>query len=292
MTGTRYRPDPRNTMTDFATRNGFVEPRFEIQDRELDKVTRKDIWNITYAVWTNLNDEGAGYEIAKTFSRAVWTEFFDQLLDEYQNQGQSITKVKHVILDWAAPSWHALSLLAFIVENDYFDYHAALYEESLNEIFVKHLVGWRFIDGQLVRLDSELEVAAVSEAMEDTRGETAFEGSRHHLKQAVSKLSDLENPDYPNSVKESISAVEAMVEHITGEGVLSKGLKKLSAAGIDVHPALLTGWDKLYGWTSDEGGVRHSTKVIPNVDQATARFMLVSCAGFVTFLIDRSRQVN
>jgi hypothetical protein len=141
-----------------------------------------------------------------------------------------------------------------------------------------------------VKLHSEVEVEAVDNAMSATHNVDALGGVRHHLKNSASKLSELNNPDYPNSVKESVSAVVALVEHITGKGVLSKGLKKLPNSGMAVHPVLLSGWEKLYNWASDEGGVRHSAKKIPNVDQATARFMLVSCAAFVTLLIDESRE--
>ncbi len=51
-----------------------------------------------------------------------------------------------------------------------------------------------------------------------------------HISKAITLLSDRDKPDYENSIKESISAVEALCEVITGvkgkEATLSKLLKK------------------------------------------------------------------
>lgn len=49
--------------------------------------------------------------------------------------------------------------------------------------------------------------------------------------------------------------------------------------------------DKLYNWTSTDGGIRHgasSKSLTP--DQNTARFMLVICSSFVNYIISRNPQ--
>ena len=105
-------------------------------------------------------------------------------------------------------------------------------------------------------------------------------------------LADRQAPDYPNSVKESISAVEAITKKITGEGTLSAGLKKLQSVGLNIHPALKEGWLKIYGWTSDEDGVRHGAIDAATIDQTMAKYILVSCSAFVSYLIDEGKKVN
>lgn len=53
---------------------------------------------------------------------------------------------------------------------------------------------------------NEREVELVETALQDSR----FNSVTTHLKTALRLLADREKPDYRNSVKESISAVEAM----------------------------------------------------------------------------------
>lgn len=54
-----------------------------------------------------------------------------------------------------------------------------------------------------------------------------------------------------------------------------------------VHPALKEAWVKLYGYTSDEGGLRHAMQEEPDIDFATVKYMVVSCAAFVNLLSAR-----
>jgi hypothetical protein len=71
-------------------------------------------------------------------------------------------------------------------------------------------------------------------------------------------VSDAQNPNYRKSVDESISAVEAEVRDLTGnpKALLPEGLKALGDA---IHSAQREAFIKLYGYTSDEGGIRHGT---------------------------------
>ena len=55
-----------------------------------------------------------------------------------------------------------------------------------------------------------------------------------------------------------------------------------------MHAALRQALEKLYGYTSDEKGVRHALLDEATVDEADARFMMVACSAFVTYLICRA----
>src|ERR1700733_716108 len=106
-----------------------------------------------------------------------------------------------------------------------------------------------------------------------------------HLKNALEKLSDQTSPDYRNSIKESISAVEAMCQIITGtKSSLGQAVKKLEDNGVDIHPAFDTALEKLYGYTSDAEGILHALLGESTLDSADALFMLVSCSAFVNYL--------
>ena len=82
-------------------------------------------------------------------------------------------------------------------------------------------------------MTAEEEIAAVDAALSDA---TPFANVHVHLAAALEKLSDREARDCCNSVKESISAVEAMVNEIEGRrSTLGAAMKRV---GIDAHPAL------------------------------------------------------
>ena len=108
-----------------------------------------------------------------------------------------------------------------------------------------------------------------------------------HIKAALLKLSDKKNPDYRNSIKESISAVEAICRKVTGKGTLGESLKELESSGIVLNDQLKAGIEKLYVYTNQKGtGIRHA--LMENGNAITfheAKFMLVACSAFINFLI-------
>ena len=99
-------------------------------------------------------------------------------------------------------------------------------------------------------------------------------------------MSDRENPDYPNSIKESISAVESISMVITGDDSGSLGeLLKVLEKKHSLAPTLKGAFSKLYGYTSNVGGIRHGLKddgIVIGFEEA--RFVLVTCTSFVNYL--------
>lgn len=157
------------------------------------------------------------------------------------------------------------------------------YAQEINKIFQQEYVGYRFIDGEITPISDEMEVAEIEQSLD-----IEFQGCRSQIKKALSLLSNRENPDYKNSIKESISAVESICQIITGDNkaTLGQALKDLETKGIPIHSALKKSFSSLYGYTSDEGGIRHAEGLFEsNVTFEEAKYMLVSCCAFVNYLI-------
>lgn len=159
--------------------------------------------------------------------------------------------------------------------------------EYLNNVFEQYLVGYRFIGNETTPIASRIDVTAIEEALKQSQD---FAGAQHHLDQAISLLSDRQAPDYANSNKESISAVEAIVRTFSTGKTLGDGLNKLETAGLTIHPALKGAWQKMYGWTSDEPGVRHGGNDAAGTDQSLAKYMVVACSAFVSYLIEEANK--
>lgn len=154
--------------------------------------------------------------------------------------------------------------------------------EVFNAILKKEYIGYRFLDGYVVPITDEMELREVAEVCN-----SQYDGPRSHIKKAVQFLADREKKDYKNCIKESISAVESICQIITGDSkaTLGEALKIINKNGT-MHSALAQGFLKLYGYTSDQGGIRHAEGLFEsNVSFDEAKYFLVSCSAFVNYLI-------
>lgn len=132
----------------------------------------------------------------------------------------------------------------------------------------------------LTAITDEQEIKSIEESIN-----TEFDSVNTHLTKALQLYSDREAPDYENSIKESISAVEAMCCVINGTNdTLGKALKKLKDNGIELHSSMEEAFRKLYGYTSDAGGIRHGCIDFTNANEEDAKYMLISCSAFVNYL--------
>jgi hypothetical protein len=56
----------------------------------------------------------------------------------------------------------------------------------------------------------------------------------------------------------------------------------------ELHGALKSAFNKLYGYTSDEDGIRHAILEEKEVGFDEAKYMIVACSAFVNFLISKA----
>lgn len=176
---------------------------------------------------------------------------------------------------------------------DYYDEFSHKYTshsifEITNAYFKREYIGYRFVDGIIIPISDSYEIKAIQEALSNK-----YDSVHEHISKANKYLSNRDNPDYENSVKESISAVEALCEILTGvkgkEATLGKMLKKMEESGVVIHSGLRAAFNTLYGYTSDANGIRHAGDIGgPSTTFEEAKFMLVACCAFINYLITLS----
>ena len=157
------------------------------------------------------------------------------------------------------------------------------WKNAFNMLFRQEYVGYRFVSDQIVPVTDELEIREIEQACK-----TPFDGARTQLQKALGFLSDRENPDYKNCVKESISAVESVCKVIANKpkAELGDALKALIAEGYPIQGALKTGILALYGYTCEAGGIRHAERETEStVTFEEAKFMMVACSAIVNYLV-------
>ncbi len=260
-----------------------------MQSDSLDDVTRVALWNVFSILEPSLDTD-----LETKVLTGIWIWEFKNPHDKRPPNHHIWSEIKAIVMrrQW----WEVLDLIEAVIRQmvnhntyDQYDRVIEAYTTAFNAMFERLLVGYRFIGNEVTPIDSTAEANAVVGAQEDT---DSIAGARHALDRAVELLADRQTPDYPNSIKESISAVEAVVKKVTGEGTLGKGLAKLEAAGLTIHPALKGAWSQMYGWTSDDDGIRHGGIDAADADQALAKYVLVTCSAFVSYLVEEGQRAE
>lgn len=175
---------------------------------------------------------------------------------------------------------------------EFFLRHPRCSEELKNELasaFVTARAAYRVIDNSyIVAIGTEQQAAAFVRAIGDTEA-TGGLAARRHLLAAGGAL---RNADWAGCIRESIHAVEAVAVRLAPEATtLGAALKILEQRG-HLHGSLKAAFGSLYGYSSDEEGVRHALVFSDEarVDEADALFMLGACASFVSYLLARRNE--
>lgn len=169
---------------------------------------------------------------------------------------------------------------------DHVEYFVQNFEEIdanvINQILEGECAAYRLVNGQVIQITEQRELDEVRQASE-SGGKYAAVAA--HIQRAVELLSDRRNPDYRNSIKESISAIESVAKVVTGDqkAELGKVLSTLEKKG-KINGALKSGFSAIYGWTSDQHGIRHAMTELSSVTQEDAKLFLVMCSAFANYL--------
>ena len=133
---------------------------------------------------------------------------------------------------------------------------------------------------------------ATQEAIKTIR-ESNFGGAAAHLRQATEHINARH---YGDSITDSIHAVESVARAIDPKAskTLAPALDSIEKAGLLKHAALKAAFKKLYGYTSDEQGIRHPLldQDSPDVGLDEAMFMFGVCASFAAYLAQKHRQAK
>ena len=161
---------------------------------------------------------------------------------------------------------------------------------AISDAFVRNRLAYRLRGDEIIAVGSE-EGAAAFERADRELGESGLNGAQSHLVKAARRLAE---GSFGDSVRESISSVESVARMIGGKkSTLGSILSKLEK-GRHVHSAMSSAFAKLYGYTSDEQGIRHSLldEGIAPVSEAEALFMLTACSAFVSYLLSQQSLIQ
>ena len=265
----------------FSERYGYVHR--EIQIESIDEALWAGLWNtFLVQVW-----EQQSIASMKELCRHTWEEFFKGHRDVFDTTYDDIAGFRHTQFLHDIKNllrndhWYTIyDFLEFTLSNRLSIRMERDFILLCNIQLESHKSAYRFVNRIITPIISDIEIDSI-ESSASIGGPVDIQ-----LRSALEKLSDRQTPDYRNSVKESICAVESQARRIMGDknATLGKLLIRMERE-LGLPTPVKEAFSTLYGYTSGSSGVRHgpaeAEKMEVNFD--LAKFMLVACSAFINF---------
>lgn len=257
------------------------------QLKVISQHTRSLLWALVHSqISAHINYSGTVNQPWLTALQVYWVDRLHKPVDEFDPyKGDVVKLVKNIILNDTYDK--VLGFIQYILRFNR-DGFSEL-SKAIASAMDKSASGYALIlkpQPTFIPRSTEEEVASLKRAFNDVQ-RVKLTGAQKHLQQAAEYLTV---EKWAASVRESIHAVESVAKVISGkEGAdLGAALKMIDRKS-PLHTALKDALIKLYGYTSDEKGVRHALIDESQVRAEDAQFMLSACAAFVSYLLSKQR---
>ena len=223
-------------------------------------------------------------EIFAKLDKLAWTDFLNYRIDEYDHEKYGYCLLDEGISGNCIKKFAIIDFLLSEIDNlrKTEGKDIPSFAKELNKEFERVNFGYRIISNHVTSITTPEEIKEIESSINGVS-----DNVKEHFNRALQYFSDKIRPDYRNSVKESISAVEAFCYKYTKKSVLSDSLKVLDKRSL-LHPMLKDTFESLYYYASAKNtGSRHGwavddDKYVPTYYEA--RFILVSCSAFINYL--------
>lgn len=282
----------------FSKRIGKVPVSKKIQIESLDDDLKNGLWDaINLFILRELENERSfsrKNDKFDNFAKILWHLFYKLPIDRIPDNSYSC--IQFIRDRFYKGQWYEVyDFIEFMsrIDGDNFNIEIEQFKEFCNEILEREFSGYRFIDDKVSPITNTHEIEEIEIAINQSGQLSILKGANTHLLSALEKISDRKSPDYRNSIKESISAVESVVKVISVKdgGSLPSAIDRV-AGKIKMHPSLQNGYKQLYNYTSDSDGIRHALMDNPNCDFEDAKYMLVSCSAFINYLLVKASKAG
>ncbi|MFW1857131.1 AbiJ-NTD4 domain-containing protein [Acinetobacter defluvii] len=277
----------------FSERYGYKPVREIIQKKSIDNDLKNSLWSLLQlSIFEKIKYANGQYDEVKKSNLEIlihsyWFHFFKKPIDNIPfSYSETLKNIRKAFFEM---KWH--EIYSFI-EITLIFYPETVnskqsFIQSVNNVLERECGAYRIINDDITPITSEQEIQSIGEALANTN---PYSGVQQHLNQALKLMSDRQKPDYRNSIKEAISAVESICKIVTNDekSTLGKALKIIEDK-CGLHPALKGSLSQLYGYTSDGDGIRHAMLEESNLTYIDAKFMLVACTNFINYFIEKTK---
>lgn len=273
-------------MEVFSKRNGYVSNNIQLESASeiLKKRIYTSFFRAEYSRYDLFDEDTTGIE-----DMMIELGITYKIPDNRINREQNEQKLENAVLN--SKEWYTIydfiEKYLLICNEDKVD----KMQSEFNRILEEEVSAYRILEKKVIPITNKSELLTIEEAKNSD-----FDSVKIHIDKALGLFAERRNPDYENSIKESISAVESMCCIITGltgkNATLGNTLKKLKENGVHIHQAMEKAFLSLYGYTSDEDGIRHGGIDFRNAPSEDAKYMLISCSAFINYLTEKWRKIK
>ena len=190
--------------------------------------------------------------------------------------------------------------LAYVPDDEVFHYRnqtpftlsdAQTYiEKEIQQLFIDEFFAYEFIKGSVIRKGRKHTVETTDQAqyvMSDNR----LQNARIHYSKALGFFRDRKQPDYANTVKEAVCAVESAGKDLFPQakastlGDLINWLKNKNN-NIAIPPALINTFSSIYALRNSGKEVAHGSASGGEITAAIAEYILSLSASTIIYLVD------
>lgn len=171
----------------------------------------------------------------------------------------------------------------------------AYYEIEINNLLSEENLGYRFQDGVFLRPGRIQTQHNTNRAVAVLSNETLSK-AREHFTKAQRYFSSRQEPDFQNSVKEAVCALESAITACSGINVsnnFTRDIKELSGTDVGKVPQpLVAAMSSVYAYRGAASGVSHGNADGLRIDRNEAELILSVVAAFITYIWDFFQDVH
>ncbi len=273
----------------FSQRKGLTPLEKSLQIDSIDSDLKNGLWNVLYSCYLNEANVHHAVDADKVKKRALimWVNFFKKPINKLNDQRMSVC-VEVIETLYYKLSWNEIyDFIEHLAQSiDPIGWSKQDFIDMCNKKLENESSAYRFVGNIIAENISSAEIQEIEDALSSPLRPVQIQ-----IENALTHLSNRKKPDYRNSIKESIGAVETICKKITGNNnsTLGDALSEIRKTGkVQLHPALNSAFDKMYGYTSSADGIRHALLDETDLNYDDAKFMLVSCSAFVNYLVAKA----
>lgn len=264
-----------------------LKPEQAFQKENMNQSLKVNIWHITYENYFFKLDEYQQTAKESITIELIWTKIFKfdiNKIPNYYDASISRTFRKTFYqLKW----YEVYDLIEIILK---YENNTKKYIESLNRSFEENNNLYRILNNKIVPITNDIEIKSIKDNFKNP-----YDPVKKHIQKSLNHLSNRENPDYANSYKESINAVESLCNVI----LVEKGYKKkkvknyplgkslniiFNSTENEFDKSLKACFSTFYGHASNYKGIRHGQETEEEVSYDEAKVTLIICSAFINYL--------
>lgn len=214
-------------------------------------------------------------------------EFFkENMTSNLSSSHHYITYHKDVIQKLEELEWYAYYDLIELLAKVKLKLINSDLKGKITRILEEEQSGYRLVENNVfIPITDEHSILTI-----DSASESPFEYAKKHLQNAISNLSEKENPDYNSVTREAINAVESCFIQVAGlqpnkKNTLGVAIKKIiDNRNNEIDLTFIKPFETMYGLASNNG-IRHAgnEKTIL-LDLWDAILVLTTCSAVINYL--------